>query len=240
MDWFEGFIQAINGTEITTASALYKLVVSLILGSAIGIERKRKGQVAGIRTFALISMGATLAMILSIYIPQAYLGLKNGDPGRVAAQVITGIGFLGAGAIIQMKGSVRGLTTAAGIWMSATIGMTVGVGLYVLSTGATVLVLLVLTLLDRIEHRIHIGAEARTIRIKVRGIVHHIEPYRKVLTSNDAILRNVYVEYEFDDEITRMNLLVLLKEQTDYISLFHALKEVHPTISISLANQVSI
>ena len=108
------------------------MVLSMLLGAVVGFERKRKGQTAGVRTFSLISMGATLAMLLSIYVPQEYMGLKNGDPGRIAAQVITGIGFLGAGAIIQMKGSVRGLTTAAGIWMVAIIGMAVGVGMYVL------------------------------------------------------------------------------------------------------------
>ncbi len=128
MPWNQ-FLLDINGTEITTLSSFYKLIISMMLGCIVGLERKRKGQMAGIRTFALISMGATLAMIISIYIPQEYMGLKNGDPGRVAAQVITGIGFLGAGAIIQMKGSVRGLTTAAGIWMAATIGMAVGMGL---------------------------------------------------------------------------------------------------------------
>ena len=133
----DNFIAEINAVEITTTSAVVRLALSLILGSLVGMERKRKGQIAGIRTFALISMGATLAMILSIYVPQEYMGLKNGDPGRIAAQVITGIGFLGAGAIIQMKGSVRGLTTAAGIWMVATIGMTIGVGLYILAFVAT-------------------------------------------------------------------------------------------------------
>ena len=158
-EYFSNLYDEINAVEITTSSAIFKLCVSLILGSMVGMERKRKGQIAGIRTFALISMGATLAMILSIYIPQEYMGLKNGDPGRIAAQVITGIGFLGAGAIIQMKGSVRGLTTAAGIWMMATIGMTVGVGLYILSFAATVMVLFILLLLEQIEHRIHVGAE---------------------------------------------------------------------------------
>ena len=119
--------EEVNSIEVTTVSSLYKLAISLVLGSVVGFERKRKGQTAGIRTFALISMGATLAMILSIYVPQEYMGLKNGDPGRIAAQVITGIGFLGAGAIIQMKGSVRGFTTAAGIWMVSAIGLAVGV-----------------------------------------------------------------------------------------------------------------
>ena len=97
-------INQLLDSEITTLGSIFKMLLSLALGGAIGYERKRKGQIAGVRTFALISMGATLAMILSIYVPQEYLGLKNGDPARIAAQVITGIGFLGAGAIIQMKG----------------------------------------------------------------------------------------------------------------------------------------
>ena len=126
----EEFVGMIMSNDVNAVNAVFKLTMSLILGCIVGLERKRKGQIAGLRTFALISMGATLAMILSVYIPQEYMGLKNGDPGRVAAQVITGVGFLGAGAIIQMKGSVRGLTTAAGIWMVATIGMAVGVGMY--------------------------------------------------------------------------------------------------------------
>ena len=133
MNLFNDFLNTISDTEVTTTSAIFKLMLSLLLGGIVGFERKRKGQVAGARTFALISMGATLAMIISIYIPQVYLGLKNGDPGRVAAQVITGVGFLGAGAIIQTKGSIRGLTTAAGIWMVAALGLAVGVGLYVIA-----------------------------------------------------------------------------------------------------------
>ena len=107
-DALQSIYDSVNTVEVSTVSSVYKLLLSLILGSCVGLERKRKGQIAGIRTFALISMGASLAMILSIYVPQEYLGLKNGDPGRIAAQVITGIGFLGAGAIIQSKGSVRG------------------------------------------------------------------------------------------------------------------------------------
>ncbi|MDE5981543.1 MAG: MgtC/SapB family protein, partial [Duncaniella sp.] len=84
--WGE-FWQSVNDVELTTSTAAFRLVVSMLLGSLVGIERKRKGQMAGLRTFARISMGAALAMILSIYVPQEYLGLKNGDPGRIAAQV---------------------------------------------------------------------------------------------------------------------------------------------------------
>lgn len=237
---FSSFYEAINSVEVTTASAAFKLVLSLLLGCVVGYERKRKGQTAGVRTFALISMGATLAMLLSIYVPQEYMGLKNGDPGRIAAQVITGIGFLGAGAIIQMKGSVRGLTTAAGIWMIATIGMTVGVGMYAVSIIATVLVLFILVMLDRYEHHIRMGTESRIIRLKVGAIVEDIEPYRAVLQANNVTLTNFYVEYEYDLSVTRLNLVVLLKETTEYMHLFAELRKVNNTIAISLANQVSI
>ena len=104
----ENFIELINDPNVNLVGAVFKLLLSAVLGSMVGLERRRKGQKAGMRTFSLICMGAALAMLVSIYIPQEYLGLKNGDPGRIAAQVISGVGFLGAGAIIQMKGSVKG------------------------------------------------------------------------------------------------------------------------------------
>ena len=161
---------SVNALDVNIVNSVFRLMLSLLLGSIVGYERKRKGQTAGVRTFSLIAMGATLAMLLSIYVPQEYLGLKNGDPGRIAAQVITGVGFLGAGAIIQMKGSVRGLTTAAGIWMVATIGMAVGVGMYWVSIAATALILFILVQLEKIEHRISLGSESRIIRITASTI----------------------------------------------------------------------
>ena len=233
------FYDAVNTVEVTATSAVFKLCVSLLLGSCVGMERKRKGQIAGIRTFALISMGATLAMLLSIYVPQIYTGLKNGDPGRIAAQVITGIGFLGA-AIIQMKGSVRGLTTAAGIWMVATIGMAVGVGMYLVSVVATGLMLVILVLLEQLEHRIHVGWETRIIRIRIGDIVKDIDAYRHCLSEFNINLTNVFVEYDFEAPCTRLNLVVLAKNTTDFVKVFGSLRQLNPTQGISLANQVTI
>lgn len=235
------FFEEINAVEITTTSAVVRLTLSLLLGSLVGMERKRKGQIAGIRTFALISMGATLAMLLSIYVPQEYMGLKNGDPGRIAAQVITGIGFLGAGAIIQMKGSVRGLTTAAGIWMVATIGMTLGVGLYALAFVATGLILFILLVLERIEHKIHVGVETRIIGIRVNEVLDSIEDYRQCLIDDKVTLVNVYVEYDYTEPSTRLNLVVLIPSNADYVDLFGRLRRLHSqTTSITLASQTNI
>ena len=91
----------------------------------IGVERQFRRRDAGMRTFTLICMGSAAAMLISIWIPQTYPNFLNGDPGRIAAQVLTGIGFLGAGAIIQSHGSVHGLTTAACIWVMAVVGLAV-------------------------------------------------------------------------------------------------------------------
>ncbi len=230
----------INAVEVNTVGSIYKLCLSLMLGAAIGFERKRKGQSAGVRTFSLICMGATLAMLLSIYVPQEYMGLKNGDPGRIAAQVISGIGFLGAGAIIQMKGSVRGLTTAAGIWMVAIIGMAVGLGMYWLSIIATGLILFILVQLESWEHKVGRGSESRTIRIKTSDIVTDVDDYRKLLQANGVHMSTYYINYDYENNETSLNILILGREATDYIALFEELCKLHPTKAISLASQLSI
>lgn len=239
MSLFETLYEAVNSIEVNTIGSIYKLVLSMLLGAVVGYERKRKGQTAGVRTFSLIAMGATLAMLLSIYVPQEYMGLKNGDPGRIAAQVITGIGFLGAGAIIQMKGSVRGLTTAAGIWMVAIIGMAVGVGMYVVSILASALILFILVQLERIEHRLSRGSESRIIRVRTADILHDISDYKAVLKRHNIHLQNFYVEYDYDAGETRLNLVCLVRETTDYIKIFSQFEALHPTKAISLATQLS-
>lgn len=231
--------EQLAAAEVSSLQAVFKLCLSMVLGAVVGYERKRKGQPAGLRTFSLIAMGATLAMLVSIYVCQEYVGLKNGDPGRIAAQVITGIGFLGAGAIIQMKGSVRGLTTAAGIWMASIIGLAVGVGLYLLSVIATLMILFILVQLENIERRMEMGSESRIIRLKVRTICADIKPYEAVLERHHGHLVNTYVDYDYEAQITRLNLIVLLRENTNYIKLFNELSQVFPTDSITLSNQLS-
>ncbi len=234
------FWDYITALQLTPTSAIIRIFLSLMLGACVGIERKTKGQMAGLRTFSLISMGACIAMMLSIYVCQETSGLQRADPSRIAAQVISGIGFLGAGTIIQMKGSVRGLTTAAGIWIIATVGMAVGCGLYVVAIVATVMVLLVLTLLEKLERRVNVGNEARTIRLKVKGIVNSIHPYEEVLERYSIHLSKVYVEYDYEADVTRMNLVVLIREHSDFIDVFESLHNIRPTITISISNQADL
>ncbi len=209
----------INSLEVNMVSSMFRLLLSMILGMVVGAERKRKGQVAGIRTFALISMGACLAMLLSIYVPQVYLGLKNGDPGRIAAQVITGIGFIGGGAMIHMKGAVKGLTTAAGIWMTAIIGMAVGIGMYMCSIGATLLILMTLVSFEQYEKRKKMGQESKVIGLTVEGVLENIDDYKRVFNEADVHLSTFFVEYDYDKNVTELNFVVLAHVYTDLMPL---------------------
>ena len=113
---------------------IVQLVVAGVLGGLIGAEREYRAKVAGTRTHLLVALGAALMMIVSRY---GFGG--QGDPSRVAAQIVSGIGFIGAGAIMVHRQAVHGLTTAAGIWVAAGIGMAVASGLYVVSVAATIL-----------------------------------------------------------------------------------------------------
>ena len=237
---FEQFADNINSLEVNMTNSLFRLILSMLLGIMVGAERKRKGQIAGIRTFALISMGACLAMLLSIYVPQVYLGLKNGDPGRIAAQVITGIGFIGGGTMIHMKGAVRGLTTAAGIWMTAIIGMAVGIGMYLISVGATLLILLTLVSFEQYEKRRRLGQESKVVSLKVDGILDNIDAYRRVLDSNDVHLSTFYVEYDYEHNLTDINFMVLVHAYSDLLPVLRQLGEVAPTRRLTLSSQLDI
>jgi putative Mg2+ transporter-C (MgtC) family protein len=126
-----------------------RLVVALVLGGAVGLEREITRHPAGIRTMALVAAGACLFSSIGEVI------VKGGqDPTRIAAQVVTGIGFLGAGAILRQRDDVRGLTTAASTWAVAAIGMAVGFRLYVLAVVATVMVLIALAVVGYLERQI--------------------------------------------------------------------------------------
>ncbi len=121
-----------------------------MLGGAIGLEREIAGKPAGLRTNILICMGAALLTDVSIGLVTNSDGTRVGDPARLAAQIVTGIGFLGAGTIMQARGTITGLTSAATIWVVAAIGITIGAGHYLEAAGAGVLVTLVLAGLGNI------------------------------------------------------------------------------------------
>ncbi|MCR4398958.1 MAG: MgtC/SapB family protein [Firmicutes bacterium] len=132
-------------------SYLLRLSVAAVIGGLVGFERERINRAAGLRTHILVCVGAALVMLVSTGLPEL---LGTGDPGRIAAQVVTGVGFLGAGTIMREGASVRGLTTAAGLWVVAGFGLAVGAGMYGPAMAASGIVLAALFLLPPVERRL--------------------------------------------------------------------------------------
>lgn len=129
-------------------SLIFQLLIAAVLGGIIGFEREWTGKSAGLRTYALVAFGACLFSVLSF----AFSGLPSFDPARVLSQIVVGVGFLGAGLIIVQGGKVRGLTTAAGLWVTAAIGAAVGLKLYFIGIAGVALTLLILWGLRKIEY----------------------------------------------------------------------------------------
>lgn len=133
---------------------LSRLLIAFVLGGIIGIERQKRQRGAGLRTHILVCVGSALIMLTSLYIYDIYAGKANIDPARIAAGVVTGIGFLGAGTILHDdRDSVKGLTTAASIWVASAIGLASGCGFYAGAIATTVLSFLTLAFLRCIEHK---------------------------------------------------------------------------------------
>jgi putative Mg2+ transporter-C (MgtC) family protein len=154
---------------ISVQTALLRLGLALLLGALVGFERERGERAAGLRTHALVALGSCLVMIVSAFGFADILGTHNVvlDPSRIAAQVVSGVGFLGAGTILLRKEIIKGLTTAAAIWVVAAIGLACGAGLLIEAILSTVFTIAVLTLLQPLRQRLRRTPEVQHLRIKV-------------------------------------------------------------------------
>jgi len=141
-----------------TSEYILSIFIAAMLGGAVGFEREYRSKEAGFRTHFLVALGSALFMVLSMHgfdHFEAQPGvIIQRDPARMAAQVVSGIGFIGAGTIIFQKNVVKGLTTAAGLWVTSAIGMTASVGMYALAVSATVMVIVCLEAMNFLHHRV--------------------------------------------------------------------------------------
>ena len=139
--------------EVTYLAVALRIFVAVIIGGILGLERGMKNRPAGLRTYMLVCVGACVVMLTNQYIYQVF---GSGDPVRMGAQVVSGIGFLGAGTIIvTRRNQIKGLTTAAGLWSAAGVGLALGVGFYEAAVVGTAAVFAVITLLQRMDNRLH-------------------------------------------------------------------------------------
>ena len=175
---------------IPRADLLFALVLASILGGAIGLERELSGKPAGFRTNLLICVGAALLTELSVAIGAS----NDGDPGRIAAQIVSGIGFLGAGTIIQARGTVIGLTTAATLWVVSAIGIALGAGYYMEAIGTTVLVLVALLLLGKVESKVIQAKRQQNLVVQTQPDIEAVLAVEKILDRHDLRHRMIDLE----------------------------------------------
>ena len=155
--------------EITYTSIVIRILAAIIVGGLIGLERGMKNRPAGLRTYMLVCVGACLIMLTNQYI---YQFTGAGDPMRLGAQVVSGIGFLGAGPIIVTKhNQIKGLTTAAGLWASAGVGLAFGIGFYEAALTASIGIYGILAILQRWEHRVHKKVRLLDVYIELENSV---------------------------------------------------------------------
>ena len=206
----------------------YDMVIRLCLGFAagaiIGFERSSKRQVAGLRTHILIATGATLLMLLSIYLPQHYSPLKTSDPGRIAAQVVSGIGFLGAGAIIRLGNNIKGLTTAASLWFVAAVGLAIGSGMFLVAGIAELLGIITLIFLDLIEKRIFPTTRYKLLEIFYKENAPSTREALDIVKGAGIEIQSVDLNQGAKDKGTKLRLLVRIPNTTDLATIARSIK----------------
>ena len=203
---------------------LIRLLLGFIAGLIIGIERSARRQAAGLRTHILISTGATLLMLLSIYLPQHFSPGNIGDPGRIAAQVVSGIGFLGAGAMIRLGNNIRGLTTAASLWFVAAVGLAIGAGMFVIAGTAIVLGLITLIILGVVEKKIFPSQRCKLLEITYKNNSASTKEALDIVKKSGISVQSIDVNQGSKDKGTKLRLLAMIPSTIDIASTARTIK----------------
>jgi putative Mg2+ transporter-C (MgtC) family protein len=173
-------------------------------------------------------------MLLSIWIPQSYPHLLNGDPGRIAAQVLAGIGFLGAGTIIQSRGSVHGLTTASTIWVVAIMGMAVGAGMYLPAVALTFISLFVLIALDKVEKRKALTGQIKQLQIHFDTDTPPVSQVLEIVQNHAIFVYDVSIERNYKQHTAQLALRIQAKQRETFDALFDEIRLQEAVCNVSL------
>lgn len=216
---------------------IFRIFLSIVMGGIIGFERERKNRPAGFRTHILVCIGAAIAVMIQLYIIE-YMekmiclnsnlkGLLNADISRMASQVITGVGFLGAGTIIRDKGDVKGLTTAASIWVVACIGISIGLGFYFLSIVGFLGLILALFVFENIEGSINENCREYKFYMEYLSNENVLEQIVKELSKNKVKLKNIkFIYYDnFEKNIIKIKFITQLPKNIDILYIIEILEK---------------
>lgn len=210
---------------MSVQAVFLRLAVAALLGSLVGFERHLADKSAGMRTHLLVSLGSALVMIVSAHAFNDVLspGRIVLDPSRIAAQVVSGIGFLGAGMILRQSSQVHGLTTAAGLWAIAGVGLAAGGGLYFVAFAATALILLTLTAIKPLEERLDARHERHTLNLLVKQQEFSIENLESILKGADLAVKGLSIRRAQDPGERRVIIQLGRASRTKMLTLVERL-----------------
>ncbi len=224
--------------QIEDADILIRILIAIILGSVIGLERELTNKSAGLRTQIMVCLGSCIFTILSIYgFSTAVTLYPLGDPSRVAAQIITGIGFIGAGTVLRQGLTVTGLTTASTLWIVAAIGMACGCGKLSIAVVSTILAVAILVLIRIIEVRILPRSLKHCRKVKISFICQYEEYnniYEKLTSIFSDIIDYSYKTIDEDCENVKINIKILSSEKSPVVHIYKKLEEIKNLHSLSV------
>ena len=221
--WLESLVPGI----LQDLEFLLRIFVAMILGLLIGNERKNRNKSAGLRTHAMVALGSALMMVVSKY---GFSDTIQGDGARLAAQVVSGVGFLGAGMIFVRNNMVNGLTTAAGIWTTAGVGLTVGAGMYTVGILSTAMMLIIQNVLHKFVNLTNIAVSG-LIHMTIQNRPGAIGDVERLLMSYNIDIQSVQINKTEKDKI-RLEFDVIYPHKLDKPSLFCMLAERDDIISV--------
>ena len=212
---------------ITEWQIALRLLAAAVLGGLVGLEREKHNQPAGLRTHVILTLGSALAMTVSIDLAMQFQPLvPNGDPARLAAQVVSGIGFLGAGAIFRYGTSIKGLTTATSLWTVAIVGLAVGAGHFFSAIVATALLLVALATLDILEKRYLSSVITRTITIRVKDRPLLVGEVEQILQDLGIGIKSINVSKDMENNEVEVEAITKVPSQQSTDKLISRLSHI--------------
>jgi putative Mg2+ transporter-C (MgtC) family protein len=211
-----------------------KLTMAVVLGGLVGFEREYRNRPAGLRTHIILCVGATLLTIVSISMSRDLGNERLTDPTRIAAQIVSGIGFLGGGAILRLGATVKGLTTAAAIWTVTGVGMAVGAGYFFAAIMVVLIMLFTLRVLARFESRFIKKRMYREMTLVARSSPDLLGSVEKVLAANRVFLKNIEVEREISEPNVELRAIVTAPEHVNLNKLSDEIFQIPGTLRFEM------
>lgn len=233
MDFLKEIIVDTSGFSLIEYSQIgFKILLSFIAGFALGLERKFRQQPIGVRTVILISLSSTLLMLLSLNLGKSV----NADPARLAAQVVSGIGFLGGGAILRQGLNIKGLTSAATIWAASAIGLTIGAGMYVAAIFVLIVLILALIILEKFETKYFPAERNKRLFLVFHNSKIDLTKLHTIIENHGLIILSSDISKQINEKQLQITFSVKAPEEIDIFDLSDKIEELGNLEEINLSD----